>query len=195
MRISDLPISDRLRDLRQNHLNCLIRVSGVVTRRSGVFPQLKSVVYDCGTCSGQVGPFRVDSGDDVVRPSICPQCQSSGPFKLNSGRTEYSNYQKITLQESPGSVPPGRVPRYKDVILLGNLIDTVRPGEEVEVTGIYIHHRSNITSKDKSGGFPVFATIIESNYIVKKGTNSNSDISEEDKRKILQLSKEPQVCR
>jgi DNA replication licensing factor MCM2 len=28
VRITDLPISDRLRDLRQGHLNCLVRVSG-----------------------------------------------------------------------------------------------------------------------------------------------------------------------
>jgi DNA replication licensing factor MCM2 len=33
----------------------------------------------------------------------------------------------------------GRVPRYKDIILLGDLIDIARPGEEVEVTGIYRH--------------------------------------------------------
>ena len=47
----------------------------------------------------------------------------------------YGNYQKLTLQESPGSVPAGRLPRHKEVILLGDLIDCARPGEEVEVTG------------------------------------------------------------
>ena len=32
------------------HLNCLIRVSGVVTRRTGVFPQLQLIKYDCVKC-------------------------------------------------------------------------------------------------------------------------------------------------
>jgi MCM OB domain len=41
------------------------------------------------------------------------------------------------VQESPGSVPPGRLPRSKNVILLNDLIDCARPGDEVEVTGIY----------------------------------------------------------
>ncbi|KAG6886144.1 hypothetical protein C0993_000662 [Termitomyces sp. T159_Od127] len=41
VRISDLPLSSSLRDLRRTNLNSLVRVSGVVTRRSGVFPQLK----------------------------------------------------------------------------------------------------------------------------------------------------------
>ena len=49
----------------------------------------------------------------------------------------YRNYQKITLQEAPGTVPPGRLPRHKDVALLGDLIDKVRPGQKIEVTGMF----------------------------------------------------------
>lgn len=37
-----------LRDLRQVHLNVLIKVSGVVTRRTAVFPQLSLAKYNCG---------------------------------------------------------------------------------------------------------------------------------------------------
>lgn len=49
--------------------------------------------------------------------------------------TIYRNYQKITLQESPGSVQAGRLPRHKDVILLHDLIDQARPGEEITIVG------------------------------------------------------------
>ncbi|KAI4373740.1 hypothetical protein MLD38_011826 [Melastoma candidum] len=54
--------------------------------------------------------------------------------------TIYRNYQKLTLQESPGIVPAGRLPRYKEVILLNDLIDCARPGEEIETTGIYTNN-------------------------------------------------------
>jgi DNA replication licensing factor MCM2 len=37
----------------------------------------------------------------------------------------------MTLQESPGSVPPGRLPRHREVILLWDLIDSAKPGEEI----------------------------------------------------------------
>jgi DNA replication licensing factor MCM2 len=50
----------------------------------------------------------------------------------------YKNYQKLTLQESPGTVPPGRLPRQREVILLWDLIDSAKPGEEVEITGYHI---------------------------------------------------------
>lgn len=38
IRIKDLPIEDNLRDLRQVHLNNLIWIKGVVTKRTGIFP-------------------------------------------------------------------------------------------------------------------------------------------------------------
>jgi DNA replicative helicase MCM subunit Mcm2 (Cdc46/Mcm family) len=40
VRMTDIPLSDKIRDLRQGHLNSLIRVCGVVTRRTTVFPQV-----------------------------------------------------------------------------------------------------------------------------------------------------------
>ena len=54
---------------------------------------------------------------------------------MNVTQTIYRNYQKLTLQESPGTVPAGRLPRHKEVILLHDLIDMARPGEQIEVTG------------------------------------------------------------
>lgn len=46
---------------------------------------------------------------------------------------------QVTLQETPGTVPPGRVPRQKEVVLTADLIDSAKPGEEIEVIGIYMH--------------------------------------------------------
>ena len=112
VRITDIPVQYTLRQLRQSHLNCLVRVSGVVTRRSGVFPQLKYVKFDCGKCGVTLGPFAQDSHVEV-KISYCQNCQSRGPFNLNSEKTIYRNYQKITLQESPGTVPAGRLPKEK----------------------------------------------------------------------------------
>uniref|UniRef100_A0A1I8FB31 DNA replication licensing factor MCM2 n=1 Tax=Macrostomum lignano TaxID=282301 RepID=A0A1I8FB31_9PLAT len=57
------------------------------------------------------------------------------------------------LQESPGSVPPGRLPRAKDVILLEDLVDSCKPGDEVELTAIYTH--SYESSLNSAHGFPV----------------------------------------
>lgn len=44
------------------------------------------------------------------------------------------------MQESPGKVPPGRLPRSKDAILLGDLCDLCKPGDEIELTGVYTNN-------------------------------------------------------
>jgi DNA replication licensing factor MCM2 len=189
VRITGMPVLDRLRGLRQNDLNGLIRVSGVITKRSGVRPVVKAVAYDCESCGALLGPYQVTG--HAVHPDNCPGCSSRGPFKVNATLTEYGNNQIITLQETPGSVPPGRVPRHKEVTLSGDLIDCARPGEEVEVTGIYMH--TNLIAPQKSNGFPTFTTVIEANSMAKRHGSSGLLLSDEDKRKIRELGKDPQV--
>lgn len=191
VRIYDLPVHYTLRQLRQSHLNCLVRVSGVVTRRTGVFPQLKYVKFDCIKCGVTLGPFQQESNVEV-KISFCQNCQSRGPFSLNSEKTVYRNYQKLTLQESPGTVPAGRLPRHRDVILLWDLIDKAKPGEEIEITGIY---RNNYDAQlNNRNGFPVFATILEANNVVKAHDQlAGFRLTEEDEQNIRKLSRDPQI--
>lgn len=192
VRITNFPNYLNLRDLRENNLNQLIKVSGVVTRRTGVFPQLKYVKFDCLKCGVVLGPFIQDANTEV-KVSFCTNCHAKGPFKINSEKTLYRNYQRITLQESPGTVPAGRLPRHREIILLWDLVDVAKPGEEIEVTGIY---RNNYDGQlNAKNGFPVFATIIEANSIKRKeGTSSNGEVlnswSEEEEREFRKLSRE-----
>ncbi|KAJ3288170.1 MCM DNA helicase complex subunit, partial [Borealophlyctis nickersoniae] len=191
VRITDLPAISTLRDLRQGDLNRLVRVTGVVTRRTGVFPQLKYVKYDCVKCGAMLGPYYQDATNEI-RLRNCPSCQSKGPFNINSEQTVYRNYQRLTLQETPGSVPAGRLPRHKDVICLWDLVDFARPGEEIEVTGIY---RNNFdVSLNTRNGFPVFATVIEANHIGKKEDQfATSRLTEDDQKQIRKLAKDPRI--
>ncbi|KJA29045.1 hypothetical protein HYPSUDRAFT_634812 [Hypholoma sublateritium FD-334 SS-4] len=191
VRISDLPLGSTLRDLRRSNLNNLVRVSGVVTRRTGVFPQLKYVKFDCRKCGAVLGPFYQDASREV-KISYCANCESKGPFTVNSEQTVYRNYQKMTLQESPGSVPAGRLPRHREVILLWDLIDSAKPGEEVEVTGIY---RNNFdASLNAKNGFPVFSTIIEANHVNKKeDLFAAFRLTEEDEREMRNLAKDERI--
>ncbi|CAI5700919.1 unnamed protein product [Peronospora effusa] len=192
VRILDLPGTERLRDLRTAHLNFLIKVSGVVTRRTSVFPQLQLVKVNCPGCGAVLGPFTQQSQQEV-KLSACPECQYRGHFPVNSEQTVYRNFQKITLQESPGSVPPGRVPRSKDVILVGDLIDKARPGDEIAVTGIYTNTPDpTLNLRD---GFPVFRTVIEANHVERRADVLGSQLlTAEDKKQILRLAKQPDIA-
>ena len=197
VRISHVPIMDSLRDLRRSHLDCLVKVHGVVTRRSNVYPQMQMAVYRCISCKSTEGPFRVDAmgknAEESYKPDECAICSASGLFKLDTTLSEYRNFQRVNLQETPGSVPPGRVPRTKEVVLTNDLIDIARPGEEIEVTGVFEHsYDAGLTLKS---GFPVFSTFLTANHIRKReDASSTSNLSESDVREILELSKDKNIA-
>jgi DNA replication licensing factor MCM2 len=94
VRIAGLPICDNIRDLRQTHLNVLVRTVGVVTKATTVLPQLRIVKWRCGRCGASVGPFPV-TDDRPVPPTFCPQCNARTGFRVDSADAVYRNYQRI----------------------------------------------------------------------------------------------------
>lgn len=191
VRISDLTLIEEISTFRKLHLNQLVGTSGVVAATTSVLPQLSVVKYDCVKCSYILGPF-LQTQNVETKPGSCPECQSSGPFSINMEQTIYRNYQKITLQESPGRIAAGRIPRTKDCILLSDLCDICKPGDEIEVIGIYTNNYDG--SLNTNQGFPVFATVIMVNYIlVKDSKHVVSSLTDTDVLQIQELSKDPKI--
>ncbi|KAF1745531.1 hypothetical protein MXB_192 [Myxobolus squamalis] len=188
VRIANLPIIEEIRSLRQLHLDQLIRTTGVVVSSTGVLPQLNSVKYDCNKCNHVLGPFLQMPGQEV-KPGSCPECQSKGPFEVNMENTLYRNYQRIKIQECPGKVSAGRLPRAKDIVLLADLVDICKPGDEIDVTGIYKNNYD--LGMNSSQIFPIFMTVIEANYVSQRDSSSIlRTLSDEDVKQIIKLSKE-----
>lgn len=193
VRIKELALTEEIRQIRQYHLNQLIRVQGVVNSATSIMPQLSLVKFDCLKCSYVLGPF-VQQQDTEIKPGTCPGCQSIGPFAINMEETFYRNYQRLTIQESPGKVSAGRVPRAKDVILLRDLCDSCKPGDEIDLTGVYTHSYDG--ALNIATGFPVFSTVIMANNIVKKQdwTDVSQTLTDADIHQIVNLSKCPDVA-
>ncbi|KAK2946594.1 putative DNA replication licensing factor MCM2 [Blattamonas nauphoetae] len=194
VRISNLVIEDPLATLRQKHLDSLIRTSGVVTRRSGVFTQAMNVKFTCLSCQTVIGPFNAIG--EKIKIQHCEMCGSKGPFLINEEGTVYRRYQRITLQESPNTLEPGRLPRSKEVVLVNDLIDSCKPGEEIEVIGIYVNQYD--AGINRQNGFPVFSTRIEANRVALKSKTplgSEGQLStDEEEAAINELSKKPDIA-
>jgi DNA replication licensing factor MCM2 len=174
VRITDLPIEDQIRDIRQAHLNTLIRVSGVVTRRTGVFPQLKNVTYQCMGCSYNVGPIFQNNSKEEERPNTCPECQQKDDGKSTAPRRCTVTTKSSRFKSRQGVFPRVAFPRSKEVIVLNDLIDLAKPGDEIEVTGVYTNNfEASLNTRQQ--GFPVFQTFIEANYVKRKGDLYSSD--------------------
>ncbi|KAI5172071.1 DNA replication licensing factor MCM2 [Nematocida sp. LUAm3] len=190
LRITNVPTFDQIRNLRNCHLNTLVKIIGIITKRSSVYPKLFLAKYVCQKCKAILGPFLIEN--EFLKPNRCIECQSIGPFEINSEETIYKDYQKVTIQEVPGTIPPGRLPRSKELILQYDLIDYVKPGDEVEVVGTYKNNFTN--SLNIKNGVPIFYTSIEVLSMAKRGDDfSIFSITEEDEKKIIALSKKQNI--
>ncbi len=179
-----------LRQIRANHIGKLIRVEGILMRASQVKPLLVTGVFQCGHCGEKI---RIPQEEGrYTPPMVCPNpaCRKKGPFKLIIEESEFIDWQKIRIQETPDELPPGQMPRSLDVIFTDDLVDTCRPGDLVRIVGI-LRSAPDFSGAKKLATFHVF---IEANGVdVSEKEFEHLQISEEDEKKIIELSKDPFV--
>lgn len=183
-------VQDAIRELCTKHLNKLVCVVGVATKRTKVLNQVNRLHLRCAKCNYPSGPYDVKEGEEL-KPGSCLECQSKGPFRVDRKTTLYQNYQRLTLQESPSSVEPGKMPRSKEVIVTGDQVDTIRPGDELTLTGVY-RCRYDAASNARTC-FPVFKTDIEAVHVQRKGDVKLLEITDDRQQQILELAKSPGI--
>lgn len=188
--IQGFPVKDPIRELRTSHINKLVMVQGVVTKRSQVFNQVNRLYLRCAKCGFPTTPFDV-AGEKDLKPGACVECQSRGPWKVDRQKTVYRNHQKVTLQECPGSVEAGKIPRSKEVTLTGDQVDSVRPGDELNLTGVYRCLYDAATNARTC--FPVYKTAIEAVHLERSGDVKIEHVTDEEQDQILALSKDPNI--
>lgn len=66
-----------------------------------------------------------------------------------------------------------------EIILLGDNIDACKPGDAVEVTGIYLSRLDY--AMNMKHGFPIFSTFLEANNIKTQDEIFNQNLPDEDK--------------
>jgi len=188
--IHSFPIREHIRELTTRQLGKLVSITGVVTRRSKVFNEVKRLYVRCAKCNFPSGPFDV-AVDSEPKPGTCVECQSKGPWRVDRQSTLYRNHQKLTMQESPGTVEPGKMPRSKDVVLTGDMVDTVRPGDELQLTGVYKCLYDAATNARTC--FPVFKTEVQAVHVHRRGDVKLIEITEDKQKDILELSEQPNI--
>ena len=148
------------RGLKANLLNKLVRVQGIVTRMSVVRPKLsKSYHYIEETKSGYVQNYKDQysiEGQGEYRSKMFPTKDATGNIMSPEyGYWQYQNVQKLVIQEMPERAPTGQIPRSIMVFLENELVDIAKPGDRVEVTGIF---KSTTSMSSQTSG--VFRSVI-----------------------------------
>src|SRR3989442_2101173 len=125
--------------------------------------------------------------------SVCPYCKQQSAWELLEERCKFKNTQEARIQERPEDLPPGQLPRYLDVRLEDDIVDSARPGDRVAVTSIVRAEKQYVGEK---GRLRTFNLYLEANFVDVVGKETEVvEITREDEKKILEASKDPFVHR
>lgn len=130
------------RTLRATHISKMISVEGIVTRCSLVRPKmLRSIHYCADTQLFSMREYRDATTSTSNLPpttSLTPQTDTEGHLlETEYGYCTFRDHQRISIQEMPERAPAGQLPRSIDVILDDDLVDKCKPGDRVQLVGIY----------------------------------------------------------
>ncbi|CCM00323.1 uncharacterized protein FIBRA_02353 [Fibroporia radiculosa] len=183
------------RTLRASQLGKMISLEGIVTRCSLVRPKmLKSVHYCPETRLFHAREYRDATTTTSNLPptsSITPQADDEGhPLQTEFGHCVFRDHQRISIQEMPERAPAGQLPRSTDVILDDDLVDKCKPGDRIQLVGVY---RS--VGGGAGGAFKSLILANNINLLSSKigGGIAQTQLTDSDIRMINQLSKRSNI--
>jgi len=106
-----------------------------VIRCSDVIPEMKEADFVCFKCGREQQSY-IERGR-INEPVICQTCHNRNTFSIQHNACIFSDKQHVKIQETPESVPEGETPQTIHLCAYEDLVDFVRPGDRVEITGIY----------------------------------------------------------
>jgi len=186
------------RTLSSAHLNRMVSLEGIVTRCSLVRPKVvKSVHYNE---KKKIFHFReykdqTMTASGASTSSVYPQEDDEGnPLVTEYGYCTYRDHQTISIQEMPERAPAGQLPRGVDVILDDDLVDKVKPGDRVQLVGIY----RSLGNRNAGHNSALFKTVVLANNVVLLSSKSGggiaaATITDTDIRNINKVSKKKRL--
>ncbi|NLH79095.1 MAG: minichromosome maintenance protein MCM, partial [Acidobacteria bacterium] len=189
LRVISLPPTSRLkaRNLREYHPGKFVALEGMVRMASKAFTAVTRVYVTCQRCGNgfMTSPARVKAGTIQCNN---PACDRGGPYVKDIERSEKTAKRVIQLQENPEGLKGGELPETIGIILTGDLVEGISPGNRVVVNGIVMLREI----KSKAGDTLDYEHYIDAVSVeVIEREFEEIDITPEDERAIRELSKSP----
>ncbi|KAF1992489.1 DNA replication licensing factor mcm3 [Aulographum hederae CBS 113979] len=187
------------RTLSSPHLNHMVSLEGIVTKCSLVRPKvIKSVHYNETKSTFLFREYRDQTmtASGAASTSVYPTEDDEGNALITEyGYSTYRDHQTISIQEMPERAPAGQLPRSVDVLLDDDLVDKTKPGDRVQLVGIY---RSLGNRAGQSNSSSTFRTLILANNIIMLSSKSGGgiaqqQITDQDVRNINKIAKGKKV--
>ena len=159
--------SKLLRKLDPEDIDKLISVKGLTIRTSDIIPEMKEAHFKCSACNHRqcVPVYRAK----IEQPTECMNCKTKHSFEIIHNMCQFGDKQHIKLQEVQENVPDGDTPHHIQLCAFEELVDYVRPGDRVEVVGIYRAQGMRVNANKRSMK-NIFITYID---VVSSGVFNN----------------------
>ncbi len=187
VRFYNLPQTRRIRikDIRSQHISKFVAIEGIVRKVTEVRPRIVEAIFKCNNC-GRLTVVKPQNYT-LESPAYCEFCKKK-KFSLLLDESKSVDYQRIRIQEYPENLKGGEQPQMLDVILEEDLTGKINPGDRVIVNGIL---RKISRGSKKSTNLDI---ILEGNSIeILEQEYEEFEITEEDRKKILELSEDPDI--
>ena len=191
-RFRRLPERTALRRIGAEHIKKIALVDGIVVRTTQVRPTIISAMFRCRKCLETI--VQDQEGELIRGPgSHCPFCKQSTSFQLIEEQSKFKNTQEARIQERPEDLPPGQLPRYLDIRLEDDLVDTARPGDRVSVTSIVRAEKQTVGERGKLRTFNIY---LDANFVDVVGKETEViEITPDDEKQILEAAEDPWIHR
>jgi DNA replication licensing factor MCM4 len=125
------------RSLAPSDIDGLVSLRGIVLRVSTLKPELKLAMFPCNT-QGCDNIITQEVNDGRLRqPTYCTTCNKRDSFYLAHNLSRYASKQIIRIQEVPEDITDGETPHTISICAYDELVDAVKPGDRIIVTGIF----------------------------------------------------------
>ncbi|XP_031744945.1 probable DNA helicase MCM9 isoform X2 [Cucumis sativus] len=127
--------------VRVKHHGVLLTLKGTVIRSGAIKMYEGERWYICRKCKHKFPVYpELETRNSIQLPSFCPS-QRSKPcegksFECLEGSVVRHDYQEIKIQESTQVLGVGSIPRSVLIILKDDLVDLVKAGDDVIVSGV-----------------------------------------------------------
>ncbi|KAL8223293.1 hypothetical protein R6Q57_020692 [Mikania cordata] len=137
-RIFNLKTSTSMRNLNPSDIEKMVSLKGMVIRCSSIIPEIREVVFRCLVCGHFSDLIVVDRGR-ISEPTMCmkEECKTKNSMTLVHNRCRFVDKQIVRVQETPDEIPEGGTPHTVSLLMHDKLVDAAKPGDRVEITGIY----------------------------------------------------------
>ena len=194
LRIDNLPTDATIevRNLRAKHLGTLVAVEGLVRKATSPKPRLTRALFKCAKCNAEV--WEPQTGMILREPLFCPNegCNKSAPhFNLDERMSEYTDTQKVEIQENPEGLRGGAQPERLFGYIEDDIAGRITPGNRVTLNGII--RTVQKTERDKSTVSEIFMDVISCEF--EQNDFSELNITKEDEDEIIRMSKDPNILK